>query len=184
MRSRADFLKDLKTKPFLGLRKVEFDRFSSVRTYADSDADSARQENQHEGEEAESQQEQSREILESEWVVIADSSEIQQVPVHIKKFNLNTVAWRTDQGEIVVFEDRCPHRKTPLSQGTIAYPLNSSVSCIRCRAHGLHFDQNGEWQSNSGVVKQNQTFRAQKYEVIEQENQLWIRKSDLKDWAE
>jgi len=47
------------------------------------------------------------------------------------------LAYRTADGEVVVLEDRCPHRQAPLSRGT------REGDAIRCGYHGLKFDRSG-----------------------------------------
>ncbi|MFZ9596582.1 MAG: Rieske 2Fe-2S domain-containing protein, partial [Bdellovibrionia bacterium] len=81
------------------------------------------------------------------WYAIALSSEVTQKPIKLKRFNLNLVLWRAENGKIIVMEDRCPHRSAELSEGTLVtdskFAAKKRGTCIQCPYHGLQLDQHG-----------------------------------------
>ncbi|WIA39874.1 hypothetical protein OEZ86_013318 [Tetradesmus obliquus] len=53
------------------------------------------------------------------------------------------VVWKDGSGNWVVFEDRCPHRLAPLSEGR----LEPSTGQLMCAYHGWQFDSQGKCTS-------------------------------------
>ncbi|CAM9198298.1 unnamed protein product, partial [Sphacelaria rigidula] len=51
----------------------------------------------------------------------------------------NLVLWRDGQGEWACFEDRCPHRAAPLSEGRV-----EEDGSLLCAYHGWRFDADGK----------------------------------------
>lgn len=49
------------------------------------------------------------------------------------------VAWRTKEGEVVAFNDRCAHKQFPLSRGRLM-----EDGTIECAYHGLRYDSSGK----------------------------------------
>ena len=48
------------------------------------------------------------------------------------------VSWRTAEGRVVAFDDRCAHKRMPLSKGRL---LDGGV--LECAYHGLCYDADG-----------------------------------------
>lgn len=70
------------------------------------------------------------------WHPVAESI---QLADGVLRVDLDGTAWalaRLD-GEVVAFEDRCPHRLAPLSAGWV------EDGKLRCGYHGWLFDQDG-----------------------------------------
>jgi vanillate O-demethylase monooxygenase subunit len=75
-------------------------------------------------------------VLRHCWHPVARPAEVTEQP---KKFMLLGEPWvlyRAD-GRIVAFEDRCPHRRTPLSIG------RCEADVVECAYHGWRFDSSG-----------------------------------------
>ena len=49
------------------------------------------------------------------------------------------VIWRTDEGKVVAFDDRCVHKRMPLSCGKIL-----ANGTLECAYHGFTYDGNGK----------------------------------------
>lgn len=73
----------------------------------------------------------------NQWYVVAESDEVDQQLLARRVCGQYLVLYRTTIGEVVVFDDRCPHRSYPLSAGSL---VNDG---IQCGYHGLRFDQHG-----------------------------------------
>src|ERR1700761_7155365 len=70
------------------------------------------------------------------WYPIALSREVADGPVAAKLLDALLVAYRID-GQVVVADDLCPHRGTPLSMG------GHDGKGITCAYHGLRFGEGG-----------------------------------------
>lgn len=78
-------------------------------------------------------------VLWNDWHVISKASDLQTG--QLMKFRLldtDLVVWRSDDGQVQVWEDRCPHRSVRLSMGTIA---NNTVVCSY---HGMAYSPAGK----------------------------------------
>ena len=75
--------------------------------------------------------------LPNHWFPILASKELGASPVHVKRFGEELAVWRDSAGRPHVFQDRCPHRGTSLSLGTIR------GESLACRYHGWTFDTSG-----------------------------------------
>ncbi|MBM3521517.1 MAG: aromatic ring-hydroxylating dioxygenase subunit alpha [Alphaproteobacteria bacterium] len=71
------------------------------------------------------------------WYVAGWSAEIGQSLKPVRLLGEDIVLYRTPAGEIGALEDACPHRKLPLSKGTL------QGDRIVCGYHGLTFDRRG-----------------------------------------
>lgn len=60
-------------------------------------------------------------------------------PTKMELLGHELVAWKDKEGEWHVFEDRCPHRNVPLSEGRI-----ESDGTLMCSYHGWRFDGDGK----------------------------------------
>ncbi len=75
--------------------------------------------------------------LRSAWHPAARSSEIGKQPVRVEVLGKPYVVFRSPEGELVAFLDRCPHRLAPLSLG------RPEDDVLRCAYHGWCFDASG-----------------------------------------
>jgi len=72
------------------------------------------------------------------WLPLCRSSEVSARPQAFKLLGQQWVAWLDGAGTVRVFEDRCPHRRAPLSLGAC------ESDGIRCGYHGWVFDAHGD----------------------------------------
>lgn len=72
------------------------------------------------------------------WLPLCREVEVTNRPSSHKLLGRQWVAWRDPEGEVRVFEDRCPHRMAPLSLGSC------EVEGLRCGYHGWLFNAAGE----------------------------------------
>ena len=73
----------------------------------------------------------------SAWHPVAESTDIGSGPFGFRLLGEDFVVWRSGSGELVVAHDRCPHRQSPLSIGTI------SDGRLVCPYHGWAFGDGG-----------------------------------------
>ena len=77
-------------------------------------------------------------FLRNYWYVAASASDIGRKPFRRIIMNEPVVFYRTEDGTPVALEDRCPHRRLPLSMGKL---VDDDV--LQCHYHGLRFDRTG-----------------------------------------
>lgn len=71
------------------------------------------------------------------WWVAAFGDEVDRTPLGRWLLDTPVVLFRTEEGEVVALEDRCPHRQAPLSAGRL------QGDAIECGYHGFQFGANG-----------------------------------------
>lgn len=71
-------------------------------------------------------------------------------------------------GEIAVFEDACPHRRAPLSLGTI------EGGGLRCAYHGLKFDADGTCIHAPNDAKPPALATVRRYPSVQRYGWLWV----------
>jgi vanillate O-demethylase monooxygenase subunit len=77
------------------------------------------------------------------WIAVAHSAEVPgNTPVQVLVAGEAWVLTRLD-GELTAFEDRCPHRQSPLSAGAVTKAEDGSPR-LTCAAHGWRFDAAGQ----------------------------------------
>ena len=73
-----------------------------------------------------------------DWYPVAKLDELACDTLHpARVLGMDVVVWKSTDGELSVFEDRCPHRAVPLSKGHVA------GGHMVCAYHGWAFDQRG-----------------------------------------
>ena len=80
------------------------------------------------------------------WFVAARASQIGAKPLAVTVLDRPLVIGRMAAGELFVFEDRCPHRQVPLSQGRIV------AEGIQCPYHGWVFGAQGRCVAIPGMA--------------------------------
>ena len=79
--------------------------------------------------------------------------------------------FRTSNGQVIAMEDRCPHRRAPLSKGRV------EGTAIRCMYHGMLFSSGGTCLQVPGM--DNPPARCVRtYPVLEKDAWLWIWMGD------
>jgi len=71
------------------------------------------------------------------WYVAGHDFEIDEKPLGRTYLGEPVVIYKTESGELVGLDDRCPHRFAPLHQGKV------TGESIECPYHGLKFDKTG-----------------------------------------
>ena len=80
----------------------------------------------------------------------------------------NVVLFRKESGELVAFEDRCAHRRLPLSVGRLI------GDTIECGYHGLIYDSSGTCVKVPGQQNVPKGARVRSYPVTERHGYVWI----------
>lgn len=75
--------------------------------------------------------------LRHHWFVVAESDDVSDAPLGVTLLGERLVVWRSASGALVGAPDRCPHRESPLSIGTV------HDGCIVCPYHGWRFGDDG-----------------------------------------
>ncbi|WP_161993320.1 aromatic ring-hydroxylating dioxygenase subunit alpha [Lacisediminimonas profundi] len=103
--------------------------------------------------------------LRNHWYAILPSDELPlDKPVGIKRLGADLVVWRDAEGQVRVFEDRCPHRGAKLSLGV------QQDGGLRCWYHGWKFDSEGQCNSipsEGGECATSKRVRVRSYPVEE-----------------
>ncbi|MEY4615913.1 MAG: hypothetical protein RJB66_873 [Pseudomonadota bacterium] len=103
------------------------------------------------------------------WWLIAASDELKpKKPLALKRFGLDLVLWRAQNGQIHAVKDLCPHRSIKLSLGKV------TEDCIECPFHGLRYAGNGECQFVPEVEKAAPQIKVASFHVVEFESYLWL----------
>lgn len=82
------------------------------------------------------------------------------------------VFYRTQAGRAVALEDRCAHRRAPLSKGRLVGDV------LRCGYHGLEYDGAGKCVRIPGQKEVPDNARVRAYPVIDKWRWLWIWMGD------
>jgi phenylpropionate dioxygenase-like ring-hydroxylating dioxygenase large terminal subunit len=96
------------------------------------------------------------------------SKELVQQPVRVILSGRAIVLYRTPKGKAVAMADQCPHRRTPLSKGTVR-----PDGRLQCAYHGWHFDEAGD-----GCAPQQPKLKCQAhaYRTVERLGYIWVAK--------
>jgi phenylpropionate dioxygenase-like ring-hydroxylating dioxygenase large terminal subunit len=112
-------------------------------------------------------------FLKNSWYVAARSDEIADKPLGRIFLNQPVAMYRDDTGQIVALEDRCPHRRVPLSMGKVV-----EGSLLQCHYHGLRFDRTGACIRIPGQEAIPPTAKVKTYPVVERYRWVWIWMGD------
>jgi vanillate O-demethylase monooxygenase subunit len=81
------------------------------------------------------------------------------------------VAWRTKHGQLVAYDDRCAHKRFPLSKGRLMQD-----GTLECAYHGLRYDMTGKCvmipSHPTGPISPQAVVRP--YPVVEQDGLVWL----------
>jgi phenylpropionate dioxygenase-like ring-hydroxylating dioxygenase large terminal subunit len=85
------------------------------------------------------------------------------------------VMWRTKQGQVVAYDDRCAHKRFPLSKGRLM-----DDGTLECAYHGLRYDTSGKCvmipSHPTGPISPKTIVNA--FPLIEQDGLVWIWPGD------
>jgi len=106
------------------------------------------------------------------WHVVASSADLAPRHVfHARVGTYNLALWRSDDGEVNAWENRCPHRSVPLSMG-----INLG-QVLRCQYHGWRFASgSGECTTvpaESGG-RGNPAACVNSFDCVEQDGWVWV----------
>ncbi len=107
------------------------------------------------------------------WQVAAFASEVRRALFKRTITDEPVVFYRTQAGEVVALEDRCPHRHVPLSMGQ----LDGDV--VQCAYHGMRFASSGACVSIPGQLIISAKATARTYPVVERHELIWIWMGDV-----
>ncbi|HUB91703.1 MAG TPA: Rieske 2Fe-2S domain-containing protein [Dyella sp.] len=115
--------------------------------------------------------------LEHRWFAVALAAKIGRKPVRAMLLNRPIVLARLDGQRVVGFQDRCPHRHAPLSQGSVI------DGTLQCPYHGWRFDAQGQLQALPGAPPETclPGVRARAVSVIEYDGVIWARYAEEGD---
>jgi phenylpropionate dioxygenase-like ring-hydroxylating dioxygenase large terminal subunit len=100
-------------------------------------------------------------FLRDYWYVGAWSDEVTEKPLARTLLGESLVFYRKPDGNVVALEDRCAHRRLPLSMGTVI------GDTIRCAYHGLVYDPAGKCIKIPGQDGVPALARVRSYPVVE-----------------
>lgn len=106
------------------------------------------------------------------WYVVAWSSEIGRSPIERWVMDAPVALYRTENGDAVAVDGRCPHHLYPLGKSTTV------GDNIRCGYHGLEFAPSGECVSSPFLQTIPPTCRIKSYAVAERWQWIWIWPGD------
>ena len=109
------------------------------------------------------------------WYVAGWSKDFDRVLKAEKFLDENIVIYRKQDGSPAALENACPHRKLPLSKGTLA------DDNIICAYHGLTFNSEGrctDSPTQRGMTPRRAVVRS--YPVVDRYRLLWIWMGDPK----
>ena len=111
-------------------------------------------------------------IVKNAWYLGAWSDEITHALFARRIADEPMVFYRTGDGAAVALVDRCPHRRFPLSAGS----LDGDV--LQCGYHGFRFDSAGSCLSVPGQAKVPLSANVRSFPLVEQFGQIWVFPGD------
>lgn len=112
------------------------------------------------------------EALKNQWYAAAFSHELKEAPLGRVFLNQPVVLYRKADGTPVALEDRCCHRRAPLSAGKI------EGDNLRCGYHGFLYDAAGAAIWAPGQDRLPPGARVRSYPVVESHGWIWIWPGD------
>ena len=114
-------------------------------------------------------------FLRNHWYVAAWSDELGSEPLAVKMLNEDIVLYRTRDGRPAALENRCAHRRLPLSKGKL---VNDS---IECGYHGLTYDRDGKCIKVPGQARWPKTLAVKSYPVVERHRFIYVWMGEVED---
>ncbi len=111
-------------------------------------------------------------FLRNYWYVAALDHEVADKPLGRTILGEPVVLFRTPDGAVGALEDRCAHRRLPLSMGKMV------GDALQCHYHGLRFDRSGKCVRVPGQDLIPQSARVRTYPVVERYHWVWIWMGD------
>jgi phenylpropionate dioxygenase-like ring-hydroxylating dioxygenase large terminal subunit len=111
-------------------------------------------------------------LVKNSWYVAGWSSQISDRPVARMILNEPVALFRSPRGEAFALENRCAHRRMPLSNARMC------GETLVCCYHGLTYDFAGRCVRVPGSEKVPKDLRVRSYPVVERYGALWIWMGD------
>lgn len=108
----------------------------------------------------------------NQWYMAAWSHEIGRALLLRQILGIPLVLYRTEDGEAVAFDDRCPHRRFSLSKGRL------DGDTIECGYHGFTFDRGGHCVRIPAQNNIPNRYAVRKYPLHERWEWIWIWMGD------
>lgn len=109
--------------------------------------------------------------LKNGWYCAGWSGELSAAPIGRRMLGEPVMVFRSESGEPVALEGRCPHRFAPLHLGTIENDR------VECPYHGLVFDRGGACVHNPhGDIPKEANLKT--YPVAERDGVVWVWMGD------
>ena len=102
------------------------------------------------------------------WYVAAEAGEVTRTPLPRLLLGAPVVMYRREDGTPVALEDRCCHRRAPLSKGKVIGDR------LQCGYHGFTFDASGACVAIPGQDHVPPRVGVASYSVVERHGFLWI----------
>ena len=112
-------------------------------------------------------------FLKNFWYVAAWDHELGDKPLGRTILNEPVVLFRDAAGKVTALEDKCPHRRVPLSMGKVV-----EGGLLQCHYHGLRFDSAGSCVRIPGQESIPETARVKTYPVAERHRWIWVWMGD------
>ncbi|MBB5393786.1 MULTISPECIES: aromatic ring-hydroxylating dioxygenase subunit alpha [unclassified Herbaspirillum] len=106
------------------------------------------------------------------WYVAALGSEIGRELKERTLLGKSVLMYRTEEGQPVIMQNRCPHRNFPLSKGRL------DGDKVVCGYHGMNFDPKGNCVFMPSMAKAPTHVTIASYPVIEQGPLVWVWMGD------
>ncbi|MCL2429731.1 MAG: aromatic ring-hydroxylating dioxygenase subunit alpha [Alphaproteobacteria bacterium] len=110
-----------------------------------------------------------------QWYVAAFRDEVTTAPLGRTICNKPVVLYRRENGTVAALEDRCSHRRYPLSRGKVAGDL------LRCGYHGAAFDADGRCVAIPGQEAIPASLNLRAYPVAERDGVIFLWPGDAAD---
>jgi vanillate O-demethylase monooxygenase subunit len=107
-------------------------------------------------------------FVKNAWYVAAFANEIVHAISKRRVLSEPIILWRAENGSVIAMEDRCPHRRVPLS---IASLIGDQV---KCGYHGMQFDATGRCTFVPGQSQPHPTARVKTYPIVEKQTLIWV----------
>ncbi len=77
-------------------------------------------------------------MIENQWYAVLSSREVKKGKIlGVRRFGMDLVFFRTENGTVTCADSRCPHRRASLAKGTM------ENDHVRCPFHGMEYDHSG-----------------------------------------
>ena len=110
--------------------------------------------------------------LRNTWLALTHASRVKShKPLRRAVYNTPIVVWRGANGELAAMEDRCPHRRAPLSAGKVV------EGELQCAYHGWTYDTRGACvriPSLGPGAEPGKGIRVRTYPTLERYGFVWI----------